>query len=77
MKRYWLIIKNNYVINRVIWDGETDWTYPGEHDLIIEDVDQNLSIGDWYEEEESLFYRPLGIPPDWPDELKPIDQIDE
>lgn len=71
MEKIWLIIKNNYVINKVVWDGETDWTYPGEHDLIIEDVNQNIGIGDWYEEVEGLFYRPMGIPPDWPDELKP------
>lgn len=70
MERIWLILKNNYVIDRVVWDGETDWTYSREHDSIIEDTEQNVGIGDWYEELEGLFYRPIGIPLDWPDELK-------
>lgn len=65
------IIKDNYVVNRIISDS-VPTNYPWPHDLIVEDVNTNLHIGDWYEESEALFYRPIGIPEDWPDSLKPI-----
>lgn len=44
-----------------------DWYL--ENDLIIEDINNNVGIGDWYEEVEGIFYKPLSIPPDLPDEL--------
>jgi len=38
----------------------------------VEDTEQNIHIGDWYEEAEGLFYRPVtGTPPDVPIELQP------
>jgi hypothetical protein len=62
------IIKQNYVVDRIVADS--DFVYPFEHDFMIEDVDNNIHIGDWYEESEGLFYRPVnGTPPDVPDEL--------
>lgn len=67
--KLWLIIRQNYVINKVVWDGETPWTYPAPHDLILEDKDGNAGIGDWYEATEGIFYRPLSTPPDVPAEL--------
>ena len=67
--KYYLIIKDNYVINRVAWGGITNWEYPFPHDLIIEDINCNVGIGDWYEESEGIFYRPLSTPPDLPEEL--------
>jgi hypothetical protein len=73
MERYWVILKGGYVIDKVIWDGETNWTYPFSHDSIIEDIENNVSIGDWWEEEEGIFYRPLSIPPDYPNELIPTE----
>jgi hypothetical protein len=61
----YVIVKNNYVIDRIIADQ--GFVYPHPHDKMIEDVEQNISIGDWYEEAEDLFYRPVnGIPPDSP-----------
>jgi hypothetical protein len=45
--------------------------YPWPHDAIIEDVNECIYIGDWYEASEDIFYRPIGVPVDWPDELKP------
>jgi hypothetical protein len=69
--KYWLIIKDNYVINKVTWDGVTPWTYPMPHDSIMEDTDFNAGIGDWYEASEGIFYRPLSTPPDVPEELQP------
>jgi hypothetical protein len=65
-----VIIKDNYVVNRIL--AEEGFTYPHPHDLIVEDTDQNIHIGDWYEEAEGLFYRPVtGTPPDVPIELQP------
>lgn len=69
MERYWLVIKDGYVINRVTWDGITNWEYPFPHDLVIEDINNNVGIGDWYDEADGIFYKPLSIPPDWPEEL--------
>lgn len=45
MERYWLVIKDGY---RVTWDGITNWVYPFPHDLVIEDINNNVGIGDWY-----------------------------
>lgn len=67
----YVIIKDNYVVNRIVSDS-VPVDYPFPHDKIIEDIDQCLFIGDWYEESEDFFYRPIGIPADLPDELKPI-----
>lgn len=74
--KIFVVIKDNYVINRIVV-AEADaatYTYPLPHDLLLEDVDLNLYIGDWYEEAEGIFYRPIGNPEDWPDELKPPQQ---
>lgn len=69
----YVIIKDNYVIDRVVADSE--FVYPLPHDLIVEDVDMNINIGDWYEESEDIFYRPINRNPlDWPDEIKPLEQ---
>lgn len=69
----YVIIKDNYVIDRVVADSE--FVYPLPHDLIVEDVDMNINIGDWHEESEDIFYRPINRnPPDWPDEIKPLEQ---
>jgi hypothetical protein len=67
--RKWLIIKDNYVINAIIWDGITPYQYPEPYDRMIEDVEQAINIGMWYEETENLFYNPTGVPIDWPIEL--------
>lgn len=66
-----VIIRGGYVVNRIVADTmPTD--YPHPHDLIIEDVDTCVHIGDWYEEAEGIFYRPVtGTPPDVPIELQP------
>lgn len=60
------IIKDNYVINRVVIEPEDfdGFTYPLPHDSIIEDVDTNIHIGDWYEVAENRFYRPIGSTPE-------------
>jgi len=65
MKR-WAVIKSNYVINIVMWDGVTSWQYPGDYDYMIEENTENVGYGDWYEAPEGVFYRPLSSPPDFP-----------
>ena len=66
-----LIIRSNYVINRVVVaesDADT-YVYPLPHDLQLVDENLNVFIGDFYDADEELFYRPIGTPPDWPEEL--------
>jgi len=62
----WAIIKSNYVIDVIIWDGITPWQYPGNYDIMIEENTENVGYGDWYEASEGIFYRPLSPPPDFP-----------
>jgi hypothetical protein len=60
-----VIVKDNYVIDRIVADA--GFAYPYPHDFMIEDVDQNIHIGDWHEQAEDIFYRPVtAIPPDSP-----------
>lgn len=65
MKR-WAIIKSNYVIDMIMWDGITPYQYPFSYDIMIEDPTYTVGIGDWYELSEKIFYRPLSTPPDFP-----------
>jgi len=62
----WLILKSNYVIGVIIWDGITPIQYPDEYDSMMRDDSYNIGIGDWYESTENVFYRPLTTPPDYP-----------
>ena len=67
------IIKDNYVIARVV--GEEGYVYPRPHDIQVEDPEGYIYVGDWYEEVEDIFYRPInGTPPDLPDEIKPTNE---
>lgn len=68
----WLVIKDGYVIDVFMWDGETNYTYPHSHDGIVEDVNQSVGIGAWYEESEGVFYMPVTAPPDLPQEIQGI-----
>jgi len=68
-----VIVKDNYVVDRIIADES--YSYPHQHDFMIEDAGACICIGDWYEEVEGIFYRPInGTPPDLPDEIKPINE---
>jgi len=62
----WAIIKSNYVIDIIIWDGVTPYQYPGDYDLMIEEPTEKVGYGDWYEISEKIFYSPLSTPPDFP-----------
>jgi len=63
----WFVIKDNYVIDNIEWDGTTPYTYPFPHDYLKQDTEFVAGVGDWYESTEDIFYRPLGkTPPDFP-----------
>ena len=66
MNKRWAVLKSNYVIDVVIWDGVSPWYYIGEYDSIVEDKHQVAGWGDWYETLEEIFYKPLTTPPDFP-----------
>lgn len=56
------VIESNYVVNRKVVDDAYELR-PGE----VEDATQSVGIGDWYEEREGVFYRPINaVPPDSP-----------
>jgi hypothetical protein len=67
----YLILRKNYVINVVEWDEQQapDWQYPHPHDAVMPATNEHVGIGDWYEDAEGIFYRPLSTPPDLPEEL--------
>lgn len=62
----WFVIKNNYIIDDIEWDGITSYIYPKPHDSLMNGDNNPAGIGDWYEPTEGVFYRPLTTPPDWP-----------
>jgi hypothetical protein len=62
----WLVLKDNYIINNIEWDGITPYTYPFPHDFLMNGENTPAGIGDWYESSEDIFYRPLTTPPDFP-----------
>ena len=62
----WLVMRSNYVIDVIFWDGITPFSYPYPYDEIREDIQDVAGIGDWYEASEGVFYRPLTTPPDYP-----------
>ena len=57
MSNRYAIIKNNEVVNVILFDGDVN-------DLILEDgmiavCNDWVGIGDWWEESESRFYRAI------------------
>ncbi len=55
-KRY-AIVKNNVVVNVCMWDGDiAKWQPPADAIMIANDW---VVPGDWWEESEQRFYRPL------------------
>jgi len=65
-----LVIKSNYVIDVIMTDPlDTKYEYPHPHDKTVVDNNCNVGPGDWYEESEGIFYRPLSRPTDLPEEL--------
>jgi hypothetical protein len=56
----YLVIKDNYVINTIIWDGVTPYTYPEPHDQLLPDVAETVGIGDYYDSTDNTFWRKAG-----------------
>lgn len=55
----YVVIKNKEVVNAIEWDGETDFTYPFEHDEIFRSdelqIGMKLIDGVWkYEDIEHI-----------------------
>lgn len=56
-KRY-AMVKDNVVYNTCLWDGNTNtWQPPDDGTIMIEN--DWAGIGDWWEEVEQRFYRPI------------------
>lgn len=52
------MIKNNVVCNSCLWNGDVNtWQPPNDGTLMI--ANDNADIGDWWEESEQRFYRPI------------------
>lgn len=64
------VILQNYVINVLIGEEDLVPEVDIPHDFIIKDPTFLAGKGDWYSQEEDIFYRPLKIPLDIPDYLK-------
>lgn len=57
LKRY-AMVKNNVVYNCSLWDGNLEtWQPPDDGTIMIQH--DRASIGDWWEESEQRFYRPV------------------
>lgn len=68
--KYWLVMKDSYVIARVVWDGVTPWIYPYDYDELVEDVEKEVGVSYWYDSLEGKFKRrDEGIAPPPPPEL--------
>lgn len=63
MKHY-AVVKSGYVINVIIGGDDDAPVVQQPHDALVADPDGVVAIGDWYQADEELFYRPLGVPPD-------------
>lgn len=50
------IIKDNKVINVVIWEGQ-EWTPPRDH-MVVHCADGRCDIGDIYNEQTNTFSKP-------------------
>lgn len=52
------MVKDNVVVNVVLWDGDTaKWQPPTDGTIMI--PNEWVGPGDWYEEAEQRFYRAL------------------
>lgn len=51
------ILENNIVINKVVWDGETQWS-PGDEYQIMEIGDKWCEIGTIYDDTSDEFVFP-------------------
>ena len=64
----WAVIKDNYVIDYIIWDGVSSYTYPFPYDYLKQDNNNIAAIGDWYNEVTDTYYRPVSKGADYIEE---------
>lgn len=58
MIKTYAMVKDNVVYNTILWDGNLQtWQPPDDGTFVIEN--NAVSIGDWWEESERRFYRPI------------------
>lgn len=58
MNKRYVMVKDNVVYNSILWDGDINtWQPPDDGTLVIENG--SAGIGDWWEESEQRFYRPI------------------
>jgi hypothetical protein len=58
MSTRYVLVKDNVVYNAILWDGNLEtWQPPDDGTIAIQN--SSAGIGDWWEESESRFYRPI------------------
>ena len=55
----WAVIRDDVVIDSVVWDGETDWQYPFPHDEMIELTELKIGIG-WHRV-DGVWHEPVPV----------------
>lgn len=65
------VIKDDQVIDTVLWDGVTEWEYPFPHDELIQSDELGIGMcrdenGEWYYPEQS--YLDSGFSEEYPPE---------
>lgn len=61
------MIKDNIVYNTIVWNGDINtWQPPDDGTVLVEN--NSVDIGDWWEESEQRFYRPIPNNDDIPTE---------
>lgn len=57
IKKY-VLVKDNVIYNSILWDGDLNtWQPPEDGTVVIQN--SSAGIGDWWEEAEQRFYRPI------------------
>ena len=41
---YWAVMKDGECIAKVVWDGQTDYTFPWPHDELVEDPNNSIRV---------------------------------
>jgi len=54
-----IVVKSGYAIAKLMLEVDTPFIYPDPYDIIVVDATDTVEVGDWYEEAEDIFYRPI------------------
>jgi hypothetical protein len=58
--RFWVLVKDNIVVNSIVWDGVSSWTPPDDHELVETTGMENAPGPDWLY--EGGIFTPSSIP---------------